>query len=163
MKEYLDAVNRAMRAAIEMQEAIEKLRKATPKDEEKLPESWDELKKIEGYYVATSSMVGANKLTSRGTNKHDRNIWPTKELADAALAMSQLAQLRQEYWRQAGGWMPDWEDGNVEKYCIFVEGGKTRKYTMFTANTFLAFPTEAQRDHFAQYHFALIELAKPLL
>ena len=60
-----------------------------------LPKTWEELETVGGYFIAGQSdirkKVGVAALTD------NRNAWPTKELAEAALALSQLLQLRDRY------------------------------------------------------------------
>ena len=132
---------------------------ATP--EPKLPESWAQLEQVRGVYVNSDAIMFKTVLWPT-SNKH-RNIWPTRELAEAALAMSQLAQLRAEYWRQADYWEPEYENQTQPKYTILRELNGMVCKTSWTSAHFLSFPTVEQRDHFMKHHRELIETAKPLL
>jgi hypothetical protein len=60
--------------------------------EVKLPERWEDLKEIGGYYINNDAMVDKAGLSSVITN-WDKNIFATKEQAEASLALAQLTQL----------------------------------------------------------------------
>jgi uncharacterized protein (DUF608 family) len=60
--------------------------------EVKLPERWEDLKEIGGYYINNDAMIDKASLSSVITN-WDKNIFATKEQAEAALALAQLTQL----------------------------------------------------------------------
>ncbi len=59
-----------------------------------LPKSWEELEQKAGYYIEINSNIAHSYGSQSVKNK---NIWPTKELAEADLALSQLIQLRERY------------------------------------------------------------------
>ena len=59
-----------------------------------LPKTWEELGQVNGYAIQCDSDIDKMGYRSAPTNKH---IWPTKELAKAALALSQLCHLRDYY------------------------------------------------------------------
>ena len=70
---------------------------------------------------------------------------------------------RDAYWKIAGDWQPNWEDGSTTKYTIScvknkIELRKAHEYT-FT----LAFQTEEMRDAFYENFKELIEECKELL
>ena len=123
-----------------------------------LPKSWDEIGGISGYYVTTSlDIIEANKYhTSYQDNK---NIFATKEQAEASIALAQLSQLREVY---RNGWVPDWED-NKNKYCIDYYNNKATKEIYVTYSAFLSFQNKETRDLFLENFKELIETAKPLL
>ena len=88
------------------------------KIEKELPKSWEDLKILNGYYVNDSSEVDI--FESYTTDEYNKNVFPTKEEAEACVALAQLCQLRDRY---NDGWKPDWEDYNETKYCIeFCQG-----------------------------------------
>ena len=121
-----------------------------------LPMSWKELGDISGYYIdSTSSLVNCYGFSSKGKE----NLWPTKELAEAALALSQLLQLR-DRWN--GDWKPDWTDGSA-KYVLTVIGNTVEANEYGVVNKRLAFKSEELRDKFLETFRDLIETAKPLL
>lgn len=77
--------------------------------------------------------------------------------------LSVLYDLRQEYWRIAGNWKPDWEDEDQPKFVIqFVQNKPINSKAWYTAG-FLVFPTQGQAEHFYEHHRDLIEQAQPLL
>lgn len=137
------------------QETVDNLKKSLQKKE--LPKSWEELKEIEGFYTnGVSSILFAK---SSPITPMDRNIWPTKELAKASLAMSQLAQLRDRY---NDGWRPDWMDDNP-KFVISFWADDIESKVQFEYSRFLTFKTPELRDTFLENFRDLIETAKPLL
>ena len=128
------------------------------KDNKELPKTWEEVGVIKGWYTYAG---GSIDYFSEGisTNYADRNIFPTKEEAEASLALAQLCQLRDRY---NDGWKPDWEDFTM-KPCIFFR--KEIAETGFYRNerAVLSFKTEELRDKFLENFKDLIEVAKPLL
>ena len=129
------------------------------KVEKELPKSWEELKFIDGFYVCGLSRIEKVRHNSTAIS-NNKNIFPTKEEAEACLALAQLCQLRDKY---NDGWKPNWEDYNEAKYCIeFCQG---RIETLFRVNChkILIFKTEELRDKFLENFRDLIEIAKPLL
>ena len=77
-------------------------------------------------------------------------------------ALSKLYDLRQEYRRIAGGWEPNWEDGEV-KYVIELIRGSSFISEVMNARYFLAFPSYEQVHHFLIHHKKLIEQAREFL
>ena len=123
----------------------------------KLPTSWEELNKITGYFIDKNSRLGyANNCETKYENK---NVFPTKELAEAALALAQLLQLREKY---NDGWMPNWNDNKV-KFSIYRQFGKLDKVDCRSVFHVLTFKTEELRDEFFKNFKDLLEVAKPLL
>jgi hypothetical protein len=129
------------------------------KAERKLPKKWEDLENVNGYYVDSWGDVrcyyGVN--TPDHTNK---NIFPTKEEAEACLALAQLCQLRDRYNE---GWKPHWEDYNETKYCIEFCQGRIETIDRVNCHKILTFKTEDLRDKFLENFKDLIETAKPLL
>ena len=122
-----------------------------------LPKTWEELNNIIGYFVASNSDVkfyDAMKLIPRYPN-----VFATKELAEASIAMAQLSQLREVY---RDGWKPDYGDSN-EKYVIFIYNNKIDENSFQSTHNFLSFQTPEIRDEFLNNFRDLIETAKPLL
>ena len=79
-----------------------------------LPKSWEEfcnkckVKEFEAYIGLNSTITTAVSRRERLSDL-DRSLLPSKEAAEAHLALMQLHQLRDCY-RQ--GWIPDWNDSN---------------------------------------------------
>ena len=90
----------------------------------------------------------------------DKNTLPTKELAEAFLAMMQLMSLRQAW---IGEWKPDWSNEYLNKYCII---GICCGFEVLLLNKCrypLSFPTEEMAKDFMNCFKDLLEIAKPLL
>ena len=128
------------------------------KVERELPKSWEDLKILNGYYVKDSSKVDLFK--SYTTDEYNKNVFPTKEEAQACLALSQLCQLRDRY---NDGWKPDWEDGGELKYIISINSNEIYCGVYDSTHKLLAFKTEELRNEFLENFRGLIETAKPLL
>ena len=67
-----------------------------------LPKSWENLIKIDGYYVSSQSDI--KYCYENCADSINRNVFPTKEEAEACLALAQLCQLRDRY---NDGWKPN--------------------------------------------------------
>ena len=63
--------------------------------EKSLPKSWNELDGVRGWVVTLTS--GISPANHTRPDFYNRNIWPTKELAEAAIALAQLTQLQDIY------------------------------------------------------------------
>lgn len=135
--------------------------------EKELPKTWEGFCKThprkvgEGYIKGNSTCCVINTTVgcTRSTVE-DRNILPSKELAEAMLALCQLIQLRDCY---NDGWVPDWTDELTAKYCISIQSGEPKLNMNFTYQKILAFKTKELHDQFLENFRDLIEIAKPLL
>ena len=127
------------------------------KEERKLPKKWEDLYEVKGWFVDFHSDV----VTSGSMRTVDsvKNRFPTKEEAEACIALAQLCQLRDRY---NDGWKPDWEDSYV-KYILYYWGDDITKTHCTNARTLLSFKTQKLRDEFLENFRDLIETAKPLL
>jgi len=94
-----------------------------------------------------------------------RTNWPTRKMAEASLAMSQLAWwMRQpEYNGEDQDKLCDWEYSSEVKYCLHYDNGHIVRDTWCSHQHFLAFKTKEIRDRFYEDRKELIEQAKPLL
>ena len=128
---------------------------------DKLPKTWEELKKIGGFFTDGNSNV--NPIHGDGLLYTDdetvRNTWPTREEAEASIALAQLCQLRDRY---NGGWKPEWGLETL-KYVIYHSRDGIGVTSFFTLPHVLAFKTPELRDEFKKNFADLIEKAKPLL
>ena len=122
-----------------------------------LPKSWEELIRIEGYYIGTCAGVSDYQGASKEVNK---NVFATLEQAEAAIAMAQLSQLRDAY-RQ--GWKPDWQKAGTKKYVIFCEDSQFKVDYWYTREYFLSFESQAIAQEFLKNFKDLIEKAQPLM
>jgi hypothetical protein len=121
-----------------------------------LPKSWDALEGIRGYYVDVNSTI----LESYGATKfRNRNLFATKEQAEASIALAQLSQLLAVY---NDGWVPDWSDAEYKYIIKFADNEIYIEF--FQSNQhFLSFKTAELRDEFLTNFKDLILTAKPLL
>jgi hypothetical protein len=123
-----------------------------------LPKTWEEIGEISGYYVTNSlDIIGANKYHT--TYKDNKNVFATKEQAEASIALAQLSQLRDVY---RNGWVPDWTDDEY-KFCIELYANEINKDYYYGQNNFLSFQDKETRDLFLENFASLIETAKPLM
>lgn len=130
-----------------------------------LPKTWEEFcekypKVQEEYFITPGSVVGE---LSWGRNRDackDRNLLPSKESAEAHLALMQLHQLRDCY-RQ--GWVPDWGYAAENKWCITNQLGITRVVSFSSTRFFLAFPTKGIAEEFLHNFADLIRKAGDLI
>ena len=122
-----------------------------------LPKSYEELELVNGWWIDQNSDVYI-AINAPISGAH-RNVFPTKELAEAALALAQLLQLRDKY---NGDWKPDWTD-NSTKYCIYAYMSIISKEMRSITQHVLAFETRNLRNDFLTNFKDLLEIAKPLL
>ena len=123
-----------------------------------LPKSFYELKDLKGIFTTNASEL---KSWSSPTPTADcRNIFATKEQAEASLALAQLSQLREVY---RDGWKPDWSNLQQHKYCIRIWCKNVVCETSCGLGNFLSFQSEEVRDLFLENFCSLIEQAKPLM
>jgi hypothetical protein len=122
-----------------------------------LPKSWEELERIKGFVVENNCYIGSSNTISSITN---RNVFATKEQAEACIALAQLSQLREVY---RNGWVPDWKSFEQDKFIIDFMSNEINKSCYNTAETFLSFQDEETRDVFLENFKELIEIAKPLM
>lgn len=123
-----------------------------------LPKRWEDLKEINGYFVDKDSYVGL--CEHNPTIDRNKNIFPTKELAEAALALAQLLQLRDNY---NDGWIPDYNNNSKHKFAIFVKCDCITFDTYENTQKILTFKTPELRKEFYNNFKDLLEIAKPLL
>ncbi len=94
------------------------------------------------------------------TIANNRNNYPTKELAEAGLALTQLLYLRDIY---NDGWVADWNDDANNKFCISIVANELRRTTLDYTNKTMHFKSAELRDTFLHNFKDLLETAKPLL
>jgi hypothetical protein len=127
------------------------------KIERKLPKRWEDLYMVKGWFVDFhSNVVTANNMHTADSVK---NRFPTKEEAEACLALAQLCQLRDRY---NDGWKPDWTDFTRKPTIYFHQDLITTGENRNERNV-LCFRSEKIRDEFLENFRELIETAKPLL
>ena len=125
--------------------------------ENELPKSWKDLYEVKGWFVDFHSKV----VTSGSMRTADsvKNRFPTKEEAEACVALAQLCQLRDRY---NDGWKPDWTDFTMKPSIYFHKDIATTGENR-SERTILYFRSEKIRDEFLENFGDLIKKAKPLL
>lgn len=112
--------------------------------------TWESLEEISGYYITNNSTHQTNYSI------HDRNIFATENQAKSCLAMAQLSQLMLIY---NGDWVPNWNNGNENKYCIQCDAveGKLNISLYNYIKHFLAFKTNKTAENFMREQNDLIK------
>lgn len=131
--------------------------------ETKLPKSWEELMEVNGYYILSDSGIG--RINDVPAIKSQRKTFPTRELAEAAVALAQLLQLRDAYNNSyEKDWKPDWYSDEV-KYVIHNHKNNVIQGTSYNTNKLLNFATSELCDKFISCPKIkeLLEIAKPLI
>lgn len=134
----------------------------------KLPDTWEEfcemnpIKNGEAYINENGHIRIINGQLLRNPIRDPElfcNFLPSKEKAEALLALCQLIQLRDCY---NDGWVPDWRDSEAKKHVIslignnWIETWRTQDACMF------AFNSEELRDKFIENFRDLLDKIKPL-
>jgi hypothetical protein len=119
-----------------------------------LPKKWEDIGDIKGYYITSNSEISDIIITSTYNNK---NIYPTKELAEASLALIQLLYLRDIY---NDGWSYDW---NNTIYVIVNMNNTAHCIRTSNISSPMMFKSAELRDKFYNNFIDLLEIAKPLL
>ena len=127
-----------------------------------LPRSWKEF--CEKYPIKRGECIleAKDRITvapcNFAGNRMFRNWIPSKESAEAHLAMIQLEQLRNCWWN---GWEPIWDASH--KYAIKNLMGEITIIGCSNVAAFLVFPTREMTEEFLKCFRDLIELARNLI
>lgn len=134
------------------------------------PSQWIDLFGCEGWRISPN--IYDDNIPSFAPTKYDvsirkhhitkdtgKELWPTKELAEAALALSELMQYRQ---RWIGDWKPNWNEGS-DKYTIARNKDMIHGDINMSEYKIMSFPTREMRVDFLNTFKDLLETAKPLL
>lgn len=128
------------------------------KVEKELPKCWEELDIVKGFYVDSLSKI-ASTGEDTCAEEYNRNTFPTKEEAKAALAISQLLQWRN---KTLGDWKPDFKSHEYYYAIVSHQYEIKIRHTNFIHHI-LTFETHTQAYEFMKNHKELLEQAKPLL
>ena len=129
-----------------------------------LPKTWEEfceqneIKKSECYLDTSSSCIIERWVGERDISS-DRNLLPSKEAAEAHLALMQLHQLRDCYRE---GWEPNWNN-DCNKYIIVKNRDKYVVFGGNWTNQFLSFQDRERAEEFLTNFRELIEKAGDLI
>ena len=122
---------------------------------------------INGYFINSISQVCkfANTRDQDGVMHSHKNIWPTKELAEAVLALCQLTQWRKYYLasNNYSDWKPDFSNSMKSCWCIVVSIQQICVLQISITNNILSFPSNKMAEEFKTEFKELLETAKPLL
>ena len=127
------------------------------------PKTWEEfceqnmIKKSE-YYLNPSSCV-LELWDDKRDIFSDRNVLPTRQAAEAHLALMQLHQLRDCYRE---GWEPNWNN-DCNKYIIVKNRDKYVVFGGNWTNQFLSFQDRERAEEFLTNFRDLIEKAGDLI
>ena len=127
------------------------------------PKTWEEfckqnmIKKSE-YYLNPSSCILELRDDKREVFS-DRNVLPTRQAAEAHLALMQLHQLRDCYRE---GWEPNWNN-DCNKYIIVKNRDKYVVFGGNWTNQFLSFQDRERAEEFLTNFRELIEQAGDLI
>lgn len=128
-----------------------------------LPKTWEEF--CDNYPIkeGESFLDGSCKIFEYVGGQRDSvldaNVLPSKEYAEAILALCQLIQLRDCYNE---GWQPDWESFET-KYCICIDQNRVMRGQTYKVSRLLTFRTQEIRDKFCFNFKDIIKDAKILL
>lgn len=122
------------------------------------PKSFKELGYIDGYYYGVDCIICV--ANDGSADPYNANIWPTKELAEASLALCQLLQLRKTW---IGDWEPDYKDAETHKFVIHLYNDVLTRDNYCNIQRPLSFPTVDMRNEFMETFNDLLVVAKPLL
>ena len=97
-------------------------------------------------------------------------IYVDKDERDLYESFIQLIRCRNAYWKIAGEelglgkpWEPDWNDQNINKYCLATHCNMIVRHTNQVNSRVFSFPTSDMRDAFYENFEDLIEYCKELL
>lgn len=148
---------------IDWQESA-KQEKIVFKKKDTKPRSWEEYcKNYRGkwYCVSVMADIIEGESCSGLNSKCTQNVLPSKELAEAFLAMMQLMSLRQAW---IGDWQPDWKNHTQYKANILWRSSSFVIVTFRDLNSRpLSFPTQEMASDFMNCFKDLLEIAKPLI
>lgn len=138
------------------EECIAKLVKAGHIEEIGFPTSFDDLEEISGFFIDSDSRILPANTYSTTNNA---NVFPTKEEAEACLALSKLCQLRDVYNE---GWKPNYINNSRFYVICFMSDVLSIEERCYTS-TVLTFKTEELAITFKNNFKDLIIKAKPLI
>lgn len=132
--------------------------------EKKLPKTWKEfceshpLRKGECWINSHSVIDYVECSAGSKRNAEWYNLLPSKEKAEAILALCQLIQLRDCY---NDGWRPDWKYVQCAPSIIYEYDSWEKANATFDAQIF-SFKSEELRDKFFKNFKDLLDKLKPL-
>lgn len=111
------------------------------------------------YYIGDTSDI-YQLDTKYSCRFYDKNLLPSKEYAEAMLALCQLLTIREKEYTK--GWEPDWSSP-IGKNVICIIKNEPVVSLRYNTSQILFFPTRELAEEFLKNWKDLIEIAKPLL
>ena len=133
------------------------------KVEKTLPKKWEDIINLNNTVKGCTVSPYGNIVVNHITCDKDKFVFPTKEEAEACVALAQLCVLRDIYNGEPLDAWVDWTDSSIGKYCLNFQEDKLICNTFFMSRRPLVFKTEELRDEFLKNFKDLIIKAKPLL
>lgn len=127
----------------------------------KLPLSWSELKKVEGFYI--NKWCATKNLDGYATNTKNKNVIPTKNEAEAILQLIQLMQLRDAWNGEPLEAWADWTFQANKKYGISLLYDQIMVHDATSLRTVLTFKTNELAEEFAKTFKKEILISKYVL
>lgn len=128
----------------------------TLKPEIKYPESITDINRP--YYMSSMGTIEEVRPSTTQTPNHTSS----KKLLRDMCILAQLIDLR-DAWNAVDGFVPDFTDDNVAKYCIMVFNDEIRTRTNYQLQSILAFGSAQTRDLFLETFKDMIEKVKHLI
>lgn len=119
---------------------------------------WEDFGLVKGYYISADSRIEDATIPEEAHDAN-KNTFPSKEEAEAALALSQLSQWRNKV---LGDWKPDFKS-DEHKYAIMCYKGEIMIRVTDYLHFIFTFQNHDQAHEFMKNHKELLEKAKPLL
>ena len=120
------------------------------KKKENTINSWEDLKKIEGYYINNNSNIAYSGGLLENQEQH-KNVFLDRKYVKSALAMAQISQLFPYYDSNV-----DW--GNAKyKYCIDREYNRILINQWTSVYHVLAFNSREEAERFLKYNEQLVK------
>lgn len=119
---------------------------------------WKDFGQVKGYYISADCRIEDATIPEE-TNDSNKNTYPSKEEAEAALAICQLLQWRN---KTLGDWKPDFKSHEYYYAIVSHQYEIKIRHTNFIHHI-LTFETHTQAYEFMKNHKKLLEQAKPLL
>ena len=111
--------------------------------------SWEDLKKVEGYYIDNSSYIVDGGLLA--PHQEHKNVFLNKKYAKSALALAQISQLLPYYDSNV-----DW-DRSITKYYILRIGNEIHIGMCICSYHPLTFKSREEAERFLKYNEQLVK------
>ena len=119
---------------------------------------WEDFGEVKGWYISANGDI-EDALIPEKTDDSNKNTYPSKEEAEASLALTQLLQWRN---RVVGDWKPDFKS-DEHKYAILCYKDEIMIRVTDYLHFILTFKNHDQAYEFMKNHKELLKQAKPLL